>query len=199
MSAGRGRGPLLLTGAAGAVLALAAGAPTWVTGSVPTATGTAAVVATGRDGAPAATALALVSLAAVVASTLGRRLARTVAALVLVLGGAGTVLASLAVATAPQDALAAPARAASGTTGAVLAGEPSVRPWPVVSAAGGALVLVAGAGVLLRSRRWAREGDPAATSTRHERDATRIRTAPAPGDDPAAAWDSLTHGEDPTR
>jgi uncharacterized membrane protein (TIGR02234 family) len=195
VSAGRGRGPLLLAAAAGAVLALAAGAPTWVTGSVRTATGTAAVVAGGRDAAPVATALALVSLAAVVASTLGRRLARTAAAVVLVLGGAGTVLTSLAVATAPQDALTAPARAASGTTGVTLRGEPSVRPWPVVSAAGGGLVLLAGAGVLVGSRRWARAAAPVPASARHERDASRA----APGDDPAAAWDSLTHGEDPTR
>lgn len=197
MSARRERGPLLLAAAAGAVVALAAGAPTWVAGSVRTATGSAAVVAGGRDAAPVATALALVSLAAVVASTLGRRAARTVAALVLVLGGAGTVLTSLAVVDAPRDALLAPARAASGTTSAPLAGEPAVRPWPVVSAAGGALVLVAGAGVLVRSRRWAREAP--ASATRHERDATRAAGSPAPRDDPAAAWDSLTHGEDPTR
>jgi uncharacterized membrane protein (TIGR02234 family) len=199
VNAARERGSLLLTAAAGAVLALAAGAPTWVTGSVRTATGSAAVAVDGRDAAPVATALALVSLAAVVASTLGRRLARTVAALVLVLGGAGTVFASLTVAGAPQAALAAPARAASGTTGSPLDGDPSVRPWPLVSAAGGALVLVAGAGVLARSRRWAREAPATATSSRHEREATRRTAPPAPGDDPAAAWDSLTHGEDPTR
>jgi uncharacterized membrane protein (TIGR02234 family) len=197
VSAGRERGLLLLAGVAGAVLALGAGAPTWVGGSVQTATGSVAVLVDGRDAAPVATALALVSLAAVVASTLGRRVARAVAAVVLVLGGAGTIAASLAVSTDPAAALTSPARAASGTTGVSLDGAPSVRPWPVVSAAGGVLVLVAGAGVLVRSRRWA--ATTAVTSTRHERDATRPAVTSTPEDDPAAAWDSLTHGEDPTR
>ncbi|MFD0481163.1 Trp biosynthesis-associated membrane protein [Kineococcus sp. GCM10028916] len=198
MNAGRERGLLLLAGIAGAVVGLGAGAPTWVRGAVETATGASAVLVNGRDAAPVATALSLVSLAAVVASTLGRRVARLVAAVVLVLGGAGTVVASLAVTSDPSAALTAPARAASGTTGVRLQGDPSVRPWPVVSAVGGVLVLVGGAGVLVRTRRW-NAATPSAGSTRHERDATRAAVTLAPHEDPAAAWDSLTQGDDPTR
>ncbi|WP_432515305.1 Trp biosynthesis-associated membrane protein [Kineococcus sp. SYSU DK001] len=186
------RGPLLLLAAAAAVLALAAGAPTWVSGQVVTVTGDTAVAADGRQAAPVATALALVALAAVVASTLGRRAARAVAALVLVLAGAGVVAASAGVLTSPRTALAAPARAASGTTQAELDGDPVLRPWPVVSAAGGVLVAVAGLGVLAGARR----GGTATASARHERDARR--EVAGPREDPAAAWDSLSHGEDPT-
>ena len=186
---GRERGPLLLLGAAGAVVALGAGAPTWLTGSAATATGARTVLASGRDAAPVATAVALVSLAAVVAAVLGRRVARAVAAVVLLLGGAGVLAASLAVLTSPAAALDGAARAASGTTSPEVT-RTSVRPWPVVSAAGGALVTLAGVGVLVRGRGWE-------TSSRHERDAAATATAPA--QDPAAAWDSLTHGQDPTR
>jgi uncharacterized membrane protein (TIGR02234 family) len=187
------RGLLLLAGAAGSVVALAAGAPTWVSGAVVIVTGDATVVADGRSAAPVATALALVSLAAVVASLLGRRLARYVAALVLVAGGAGVIASSVSVVTDPATALAAPARAVSGTTTVELDGDPAVAPWPVVSAAGGVLVVLAGAGTIVRARRWA--AAPAG-SARHERDASRTVDVQ---DDPAAAWDSLSHGDDPTR
>lgn len=194
MSAGRERGTLLLLGVAGSVLSLAAGAPTWVSGLVVTATGDTPVLAAGRAAAPVATALALVSLAAVVASLLGRRVARTIAALVLVLGGVGVVATSTAVLTDPATALAAPARAASGTTTVTLDGEPSVAVWPVVSALGGGLVVLAGLGIAVRAGRWQRA---ATGSARHERDASR--TVADPSEDPAAAWDSLSHGDDPTR
>lgn len=197
MSAGRERGTLLLIGSAGAVLALAAGAPTWVSGLVATATGDTAIVAGGRDAAPVATALALVSLAAVVASMIGRRVARTIAALVLVAGGVGVAATSIAVVTGPATALAAPARTASGTTTVSLDGEPSVAPWPVVSAAGGVLVVLAGVGIAARAGRWQRAST---ASDRYERDASRTVDALLdPAQDPAAAWDSLSHGEDPTR
>ena len=195
--AARERGTLLLAAAAGAVLALAAGAPTWVRGTTATTTGTSDVLAGGRDAAGVATALALVSLAAVVATTIGRRVARTVAALVLVLGGLGVVVGSLAVVTDPAAALSAPARAASGQTSAPV-DDVDLTPWPVVSAVGGVLTAVAGVGVLLRGRRWT-------ASTRYERDAAgetgpaSTAPAPSPAQDPAAAWDSLTHGDDPTR
>ncbi|MGI4896078.1 MAG: Trp biosynthesis-associated membrane protein [Janthinobacterium lividum] len=190
------RATLLLLGAVGAVLALAAGAPTWVSGSVRTASGTTDVLANGRDAAPVATALALVSLAAVVASTLGRRLARTIAAIVLLLGGIGVVVSSVSAFSSPGSALTGMAREASGRTNAV-ADDAATRPWPLVSGAGGLLVTVAGLGVLLRGGRWS-------SSTRYERDATTHVVVSAsrtqsPSEDPAAAWDSLTHGEDPTR
>lgn len=190
---GRERGTLLLAAAAGAVLALAAGAPTWVSGTTDTTTGTAQVLAGGRGAAGVATALALVSLAAVVATSIGRRVARTVAALVLVLGGLGVAAGSVAVVADPGAALSGPARAASGRTAATVDGV-SLTAWPVVSAVGGALTATAGVGVLVRGRRWA-------TSNRHERDAATVdvRAAPTPSEDPAAAWDSLTHGDDPTR
>lgn len=188
------RGPLLLLAALGAVVALGAGAPTWVSGRAATATGTAAVLASGRDAAPVATALALVSLAAVVASLLGRRVARLVAALVLVAGGAGVLAASTGPLREPAAALSAPARAASGTTQARVEGTVDVAPWPVVSAVGGGLVALAGVGLVVGAR--GRQAPRAAG--RYDRDARAGATAPA-REDPAAAWDALSHGDDPTR
>nr|WP_240895136.1 Trp biosynthesis-associated membrane protein [Kineococcus siccus] len=178
-----------MLGLAGAVVVLAAGAPTWVAGRVAATTGDTAVLADGRTAAPLATALGLVALAAVVAVTIGRRVARVLAAAALLLAGVGVVVASLGALTSPEEALSSPARAASGRSTAAVTGA-DVAPWPVVSAAGGVLVGVAGLGVLARGRRWS-------TSTRHERDAVVLVPA-SPAEDPAAAWDSLTHGEDPT-
>ncbi|GAB3466404.1 Trp biosynthesis-associated membrane protein [Kineococcus endophyticus] len=190
------RGPLLLLAAVGAVVALGAGAPTWVSGRAATATGTAAVLASGRDAAPVATALALVSLAAVVASTLGHRAARLVAALVLVAGGAGVLAASTGPLREPTAALTAPARAASGTTQARVEGAVDVAPWPVVSAVGGGLVALAGVGLVVGARRR----DVPRAAGRYDRDARSGAGAAAPTrDDPAAAWDALSHGDDPTR
>ncbi|WP_167581822.1 Trp biosynthesis-associated membrane protein [Kineococcus rubinsiae] len=186
---GRERGLLLLLGLAGAVVALAAGAPTWVSGRVAATAGETAVLADGRTAAPLATALGLVALAAVVACTIGRRVARVLAAAALLLAGVGVVVASLTAATSPEDALGAEARAASGrSTATVSAAE--VAPWPVVSAVGGVLIGLAGLGVLVRGGTWL-------SSRRYERDAAAVPASPA--EDPAAAWDSLTHGEDPTR
>jgi uncharacterized membrane protein (TIGR02234 family) len=190
------RGPLLLAAAVGSVVALGAGAPTWVSGRAATATGTTAVLASGRDAAPVATALALVSLAAVVASTLGRRAARFVAALVLVAGGAGVLAASTGPLSDPAAALAAPARSASGTTQARVDPGPAVAPWPLVSAVAGGVVALAGAGLVVTARRR----DTPRTAGRYARDARSAPGAGAPADqDPAAAWDALSHGDDPTR
>ncbi|WP_432547059.1 Trp biosynthesis-associated membrane protein [Kineococcus sp. SYSU DK004] len=200
MTPARERGALLLLAAGGSLLALATGAPQWLAGAVETPTGLVPVGATGRAAAPLATAAALVGAAAAVAAAIGRRLARALAALVLVLAGAGVAVASLAVLAQPQDGLDAAARAASARTSAVAAGPVDVSPWPVVSAAGGAAAALAGAGVLVRGRRWT----SAPTSRRYERDASAAPgTHPAPrapevAEDPAAAWDSLTRGDDPT-
>ncbi|WP_432483195.1 Trp biosynthesis-associated membrane protein [Kineococcus esterisolvens] len=193
---GRERALVLTVAAAGAVLALAAGAPTWVRGAVSTAAGLREVAAAGRAAAPTATALALVALAAVVACSLGRRAARALAALVLVLAGAGVAAAGVDVWTSPEGALAAPARLVSGRS------DPQVqqvrtRPWPLVCAAGGAVCAAAGAAAVLRGRSWS-------TSARHERDAAAAEPAsrtPAGASpaEPAAAWDSLSRGDDPTR
>ncbi|WP_432533337.1 Trp biosynthesis-associated membrane protein [Kineococcus arenarius] len=194
----RGRAPVLLTAAAGAVVALAAGAPTWVLGRAETAAGLREVAAAGRTAAPVATALALVALAAVVACSLGRRTARTLAAVVLLLAGVGVAVSAGAVLTSPQPALSAAARAVSGRSDPQLQ-QVRTRPWPLVCAAGGALCAAAGAAALVRGRAWS-------APSRHERDAAavlpassaRASAAPAP-EDPAAAWDSLSRGDDPTR
>ncbi|NAZ88831.1 Trp biosynthesis-associated membrane protein, partial [Kineococcus indalonis] len=155
-------GAVLLLGAAGAVAALAAGAPSWVEGAVATAAGVREVSAAGRQAGAAATALALVSLAAVVACSLGRRVARALAAVVLLLAGAGVVAASAAALSSPEDALAAPARQVSGRTDPQLQ-RVGTSAWPVVSVAGGVLAGAAGGAALLRGRRWS-------ASSRHERD-----------------------------
>ncbi|MFB9376337.1 Trp biosynthesis-associated membrane protein [Kineococcus gynurae] len=196
---GRERAVLLLLGLAGAVVTLAAGAPVWVRAQVRTAVGVAEVVADGRSAAPVATALGLVGLAAVLASLIGRRFARTVAALLLLAAGAGVVTASARVPGEAAAAVAGPARQAASVTSAEISGL-RVAPWPWVSAGGGVLLVLAGTGVVLRSRRWATP----ARASRFERDAAIVRAAgpgagPTAAEDPAATWDELSRGSDPTR
>jgi uncharacterized membrane protein (TIGR02234 family) len=66
--------------------------------------------------------------------------------------------------------------------------------WPLLATAGGLALLAAGAGALLRSRRWP------AMSARYDAPAATPAAAPQPAAAPApnAVWDALDRGQDPT-
>ncbi|MQA25251.1 MAG: hypothetical protein GEU94_07230 [Micromonosporaceae bacterium] len=139
---------------------------------------------TGADLAAWAPAAALVVLAAAFALYAARGQARrAVAALTAVSGGAIV---------------------AAGVRGLATAGDSGRQVvdgglWPAATLAGGLLALAAGALALLRSADWPSmgtryerpEGESAATGR------NRKRTAQTP-DDPAAMWDALDSGADPT-
>jgi hypothetical protein len=120
----------------------------------------------------------------------------------LVFGALGLVLALLLVwLTAgiafapPVSAVASTVTATTGIAGAdavaALIGGIGVTPWPAITLAAEAVLVIASAFTLVTASRWRGGAD------------RRYRTAPGPaGSRPADAidsWDDLSRGEDPTR
>lgn len=148
----------------------------------------------------AATALSLVALAGAVAVLATRGLARRVVGGVLALAGALMVWRSLAGLTAIS---AGRAHAFVQERHSGVGVDPRVVPhlsvhaqWPVLSAACGLLVLVAGLLVAIRGAGWAGmsaryEAPTARAPSAEDADAARARAD-------ATMWTALDHGDDPT-
>ncbi|BDM67975.1 hypothetical protein HEK616_14620 [Streptomyces nigrescens] len=186
----------LLTGAAGAGLALLASGRTWARGSAVLAQGELPRTVTGADVTGVPGALAVVGLAALVAVFAVRRAGRIAVATLLALSGTGIVVAAV-LGNSDTSALREKAATAVGLTGADVH-HVTHTGWPWVAAAGGLLLLVAGVLALVFGRRWP------AMSGRYERTpggARGPRRAPAAPDldRPEEIWKSLDRGEDPTR
>lgn len=149
-------------GVLGAALVLLAAGKTWQHGFAGTAGAGVAVHADGSQVTAVPGALALVGLAALVAVFAVRGVARTVVSGLLVLCGAGALLAAL-LATGDGSSLDTAAATASGLTRAT-ATDTATTAWPTVSAVGGALLLLAGVTAVLRAAAWP------GMSSRYERD-----------------------------
>lgn len=188
----------LLAGAAGAALALVADGQVWSRSTASFAQGELPVEATGGDVTGLPSALALVGLAALVAVFAVRNAGRLLVAGLLTLCGAGTLLAAL---TGADDSgpLADKAAEASGLTRSAVEAV-HVSAWPYLSAAGGALLLLAGVLALRYGPSW----PSMSGSGRYERTTRGRRGTPAPApsvdpDRPEDLWKALDRGEDPTR
>ncbi|MFF5257598.1 Trp biosynthesis-associated membrane protein [Actinomadura viridis] len=220
MTPSRERGLAALLCAAGAGLALLAAGRPWATVRARDAITPFAQDLTGRDLGGAAGALGWAALAGLAALFATRGRMRAGVGVLLALFGAGIAYAS---ATAVQRA---GVLAAAGEKSALLrmGGDLAitVRPWWIVSLAGGVLLVAAGAVTVARGARWpgmsarydraagapgkARAGDaapaasaePAGTEPGGEAGTATPRPAVAAGDDPSALWKSLDRGEDPT-
>ncbi|GAC1322235.1 MAG: TIGR02234 family membrane protein [Mycobacteriales bacterium] len=142
----------------------------------------------GRALDPTAGALGLVGLAGVLALAATRRRGRLVVGVLVALCGAGAAAASLRVALELPAAVgrADVLQRATGTT-SLLPGRLAVTAWPWVSAAGGALLVLAGVLVIMRGPGWA------GLSARYELSASRSGAPVGP-----SLWDSFDRGEDPT-
>ncbi len=184
----------------GSVLVLVSTSRAWLTVRLPQPLPLPVLVehVTGAQVVPGARALALVALAGVAALFAARRTGRVVVGVLVLLSGAGVVWL---VARALVDPAAALARAQSGPLrGVGVTGSPSFGGWPWVTGAGAVLVVLAGALVAVRGRRWA-----ALSATYDAPGSAPAPAEPAPaegtGDGPApdkAVWDALDRGDDPT-
>ncbi|MGP3977466.1 TIGR02234 family membrane protein [Streptomyces sp. 8N114] len=191
----------LLSGAVGAALALVSAGQTWSESTAKFASGEVPVSAEGSDVTGLPSALALVGLAALVAVFAVRRTGRRVVAGLLTLCGAA-VLASALLGADDTEALAAEAAKTSGLSGSGLGDVVTVTAWPYVSAAGGALLLVAGLLALRYGSGW----PSMSGSARYERAPLRQRAAQRAArgpqrvdpDRPEDLWKALDRGEDPT-
>jgi uncharacterized membrane protein (TIGR02234 family) len=185
----------LLSGAAGAAFALLASGQVWSHATASFAQGELPVQAKGGDVTGLPSALALVGLAALVAVFAVRRAARVLVAALLALCGGGVVAAAL---LGARDSAALEEQAAKAS-GLARTGVEAVQvsAWPYVSAAGGALLLVAG----LLALRYGPSWPSMSGSSRYERTGPRRRgraAAPVDPDRPEDLWKALDRGEDPT-
>ncbi|MEU3062195.1 TIGR02234 family membrane protein [Streptomyces subrutilus] len=183
----------LLLGALGATVVLLASGRTWARGTAALGSDALPLTADGRavTGLPAS--LAIVGLAALVAVFAVRGRSRLLVSGLLALSGLGAVLAALFAADGRQ-ALDAEAARTTADAAAHVAGLTQTA-WPHVTAAGGALILLAGLLALRFGKAWPSMGG------RYERDGSpRTRTvAPVDPDRPEDLWKALDRGEDPTR
>ncbi|MFJ8211767.1 TIGR02234 family membrane protein [Streptomyces sp. NPDC096033] len=182
----------LLLGALGATVVLLASGRVWARGSAAVGGGSLPLTADGRavTGLPAA--LAIVGLAALVAVFAVRGRGRLLVSALLALSGLGAALSAVA---AADDRRALDERAAVATADtAARVVELSHTAWPYITAAGAALILLAGLLALRFGRSWPAMGG------RYERDGSpRRRTAAAVDPDrPEDLWKALDRGEDPT-
>ncbi|MBI4940488.1 MAG: Trp biosynthesis-associated membrane protein [Actinobacteria bacterium] len=196
----------------GGLLAILAGGRTWLSVTPLGATVSAvsgAIPVSGREAAPAGSALGLVALAGAVALLTSGLVVRYVVAGLLALCGAGLVAVPLTSGADGFDGAAADAVArvtgARITSGGGFAA--STTAWPTVCAAAGLLVLAGAVVALVRGRRWAgpsrRYEVPAvvgaAGGTSGGTAGTDGGTAAATARDRAYdTWDALSDGSDPT-
>lgn len=170
--------------------------------------GTTAVDVSGAEAAPLVVAAALVALAASAVVAISSRAVRFVSGPLLVAAGIAAALGALAVRTDPEGHARSAIAEATGVSGAEA--ELSGTLWPLLAllpCAGlallGAMVLVAGR-TWVGSTRYAREGTaPAGGASAVQgsvADEGAVATAPVPpaSENPAALWDALSRGEDPT-
>ena len=205
---------VLLLGAVGAALVLLAVRQGWarVLTIEPRPLPATSVSVRGQDLVPAAGALGLAALAGLAAVIATRRTARRAVGGLLTLFGVGIILAvSLPVTTAQVRSAAAGAvpsgaggaastvgsTAGPGGTGVVglsLASHVTLAgaPWRWVVLLGGLAVLTAGLLAAWRGARWP------VMSSRYDQPAGPPGAAAAPATDPAAVWESLSQGIDPT-
>jgi uncharacterized membrane protein (TIGR02234 family) len=184
----------------GAGLALLADGHVWVRQDVTDVPGVRVVTATGEQAASGVAALALAAGAGAVALLVAGRLAGRLAGLVVTLAGVGLVASVAAVVVDPRSAAAPAVPGVTGRAGP-LADPAAASGWVWLTLVAGLLVAAAGALAAARAPAWSTAGrrfeqPPGDASGRASRN-------PGAGDrpaaeDPVAAWDALSRGEDPT-
>jgi len=141
-------------------------------------------------------ALALASLALVLALALSGPGFRIVLALLESLLGIGVIVVTGFALANPVAASAPAITKATGLAGAVgFGGEATATGWPILAIVTGCLMVLCGLFIAVTGRGWPASG----------RRFSRSRTEPVDGDadvadpDPVREWDALSEGDDPTR
>ncbi|MGO1389220.1 MULTISPECIES: Trp biosynthesis-associated membrane protein [Brachybacterium] len=183
-----GRRLTVLAATAASALLIGATRTTWTAATAPDLTGAAQSVAvTGADAAPAVLALAIVALAAALATSLSSTWVRFVTGPVLIASGLGAAWTAFAVHRDPVSASGSAVSSATGVVGSELSATATV--WPLLAVLLGLVLVVLGVVVLIAGRSW-----PVGTRYR----SPAVAAPSDPSRDPAAAWDALTRGEDPS-
>ena len=187
MTPGRLKLSVILGAALLGALSLAAWTQPWFTLDV---TGAHPVVVTGQVAAPALSALGLAALALAAALSIAGVVVRYVLgglhALIGVLAAASSVIAILNPIRASLPAVTAVVGESGLTAVSALVTSVSLTVWPWVAVLLGVLTAALGIVTLATARRW-----PGPTR--------KYESAPSRDDSPAAHWDALSAGDDPTR
>ncbi|UGQ10098.1 TIGR02234 family membrane protein [Yinghuangia sp. ASG 101] len=184
----REMGTALLLVAVGAAVVLSLGGRVWAKGAVVVHGSRFAIEASGSAVGKLPAALALLALAAGVATLATRGRGRVVVGVILAAGGAGIVAAAVSGAS-DRSALDSRAAAKAAVEGA-RAIDVGHTVWPWITALGGVLILLGGLTVIVRGRNWPGMG------SRYETPSARPRRRVATSAD---MWNALDRGEDPTR
>ena len=180
---------VVLVALVGALVLLASGGRTWLTGTVDDAVlGASRVTATGTEVASGLVALALVAAAAAIASTTSGPVMRRVTLAVLALAALGEAIVAGRVALDPGTALGTVAARSAGRTG-TLETHAGTTAWPWLALVACALLLLAAVTGWVGAARWRGLG------ARYE---TPTTTAGARGQRVGSDWDRLDAGDDPT-
>ncbi|WP_237221678.1 Trp biosynthesis-associated membrane protein [Rothia nasimurium] len=164
--------------------------PTWIRAEVSTVVTTSTLEISGADAGPTVSALALVALVASVAVRIAGPKLRKILALLLAGAGLGLAVAAFGVNADPQAASIAQVSAITGTNAPAQAYE--LTALPLLAAAAGVLVALAGVWALVATSYWK-------TGRKYDRSAARTaRLASADAPDEIDAWDALSEGQDPT-
>ncbi|MGE0818578.1 MAG: Trp biosynthesis-associated membrane protein [Candidatus Nanopelagicales bacterium] len=183
------RTALVLLGAAAALLFLGY-AQVWVSAVVAQeGLPSLAVELKGREVQPAASASAILALAGVAGLIATRRVGRAVTGVLLVVEGLIALVGALWFGLGADDR-ADVLRLVSDKAGVDVQADLAVRPWWLVVAVGGLLVVVVGVLAVLRGGTWPVMG------RRYERTEGEAPASAAAGS--ASAWDQLDQGVDPT-
>lgn len=192
-SLGRGRAVVVVVLLGLALFALTL--PTWASAVAPTTVGTEVVTVGGADAAPGVASAGLVVLVSGLVLGLAGRVARVLAVLGVLAGGA---LAGVSAAVFLGDPEGSALRAAAEATGVrQLEGEVTVAPWPTVALVVAVLAVVVAAALPFLAGSWQRVG------RRYERDqATGAEGGQGENRTPRGRamddWDALSRGDDPS-
>jgi len=174
-----------------AALALLAWSQTWFRVTVDSR-----VLAVGGSVAGSAMpALALTSLAVILALALAGPFFRAVLGVLEALLGVA-MIATTALALADPVAASLPViTKATGLTGSgsAVAGAHEATAWPALAIVAGVLAVLVGLAIAVTSRRWP------SSSRRFTRTRTESADGTAADADPVREWDALSEGDDPTR
>lgn len=161
---------------------------TWVEASAPDLAGTVQEIAVhGADSAPAVLALALAALAAALATSLSSRWVRFLTGPVLLAAGLGAGLAALGPLRSPERAASSAVAETTGVVGGQITA--TATSWPPIALLPALAVAATGVIVLIVGGSW-----PVGSRYR----SAAVAATADPEEDPAAAWDALTRGEDPS-
>ncbi|WP_457966830.1 Trp biosynthesis-associated membrane protein [Arthrobacter sp. D1-29] len=153
----------------------------------------------GSKAATAVTALALVALAGGLAASIAGRIARWVAAAIIVLAAAGIVAAAATVLADPLAAAQGSIAAATGVTGSDA--KVSLTAFPAIAVVIGILLALGAMLIIPAGRYWkSRTKYDAATYDAAKDDAAVPGGAATPAGpvDDIDSWDRLSRGDDPT-